>query len=51
MSVETEEEAGSQETRWIAAGPEADRKELFHVCHSFCVDREQLHKAYWLEYV
>lgn len=24
MSVKTEEEAGSQETRWIAVGPEAD---------------------------
>lgn len=46
VSVETEEEAGSQETRWITAGPEADRKELFHVCRSFGVDCEQLHKAY-----
>lgn len=47
VSVETEEEAGSQETRWITAGPEADRKELFHVCRSFGVDGEPLHKAYW----
>lgn len=46
VSVETEEEAGSQETRWMTAGPEADRKELFHVCRSFGVDCEQLHEAY-----